>query len=480
MSFILEDKQLLNMLLKQSQAVQPQQYVSVSPEDVNAVRGLISGLEQKLTGGPTAAGAAITTGSGLPAELNSTNMKNLSSLVNWLGMNGIKVNGKNVVVGANDLPDDASYVPYQFEGDQTFRPSTQLTFKVNRQLLGEYLNSLRGEVTKNGNPVMKAQVEAMVRESNEQLDTNLGKGYQEPGQTLDPSYVMDNVPQRILTNTQLYGDGPIPLKYSDLADYTNFNAWIQDNKITVDDQPQIDQCGLLKFLHARAEGKIQNARSQQAAGAAKMYQQALAKLAPAFKCDLGGAQEKSQTDKQPGSGDSSVAILQLAQDLPLALNDIDFTRIEGFLSGYESLIGNNTDPKRASQLQTVKTAIEQARQYMKSAQQQTINGNMSNFPLNGLTSGDLVAWSAPPTTPGQPTRSRGSARALVDYLDYTVRNVVSVVSNFYYSYVADARGQDIFAKSPQLHNAVAGQTNVATSNLNRLGAARERLPQVGA
>jgi hypothetical protein len=494
MSFIYEDQQLLDMLVRHGQAAPAPAPAPAAPaggpdpnQEKAAIRGLIDRLEQRLSAGPQGA-SEITAGTGQNVAFNSTHMKNLSQLVNFLGTNKIELNGKPIVVDGREDVQDPAYVNFTFEGDQAFRPSTTLQWKVNRNLLSQYLNTLKGQLVQNPNPVMEAQVDAMIRESNDQLDTKISDKYQDPGQTLDPAYVLDKVPQKMLTKTIIYAEGPIPLTFRDVSSDTAFNAWIQTNKIQVDNSPEPDQCGALKFLNARATSKLRNANSAQNKRVANIYQQALAKLAPSFQCDLGGgtSTKPGQDDKQQpgagagGGGDSPAVIMQLAQSLPLDLRDVDFTRIGNFLDMYERVISSNTDPRRASQVATVGTAIEQTRNYMQAAERMTANGNMTNFQMGGLTAGDLVEWSQPPTMPGQQTRSRGSAKALADYLDYVVRNTLSVVKNFELSYVNDLRGQQIFAQAPQLRNAVTGQTGVAFSNLNNIGTAKERLPQVGA
>lgn len=479
MSFILEDPQLVKALLRYAQAVPTP---AISPQDVSAVRTLISNLRQKLTGGPTAAEPEITTGSGQNAPLTSLNMKNLSSLVNWLGMNGIKINGKNIVVGADELPNDPSYVPYQFEGDQAFRPATTLTFKVNRELLSQYLHSLVGQVLKSGNPVMKAQVEAMVNESNEQLDTNITQ-YQTT-QTLDPNFVIDKLPQRILTNAPPYGDGTIELKYGDLADYTNLNAWVQDNKITVNDQSQVDRCALLKFLHARAANQIQNAHSQQAAAVAKLYRQALEKIAPAFKCDLGSATKPgtTQSSGQPVGTSDAATLAQLVDILPLQSDVLDFGRIRDFINHYRSLLGAGVDPIR---LQSDNVAMDQAEQYMQGATRNTLGQSMTTFSMDGLSATDLIEWATPPNQ-DQPIRARGSALALANFLEQVVRQVYTIIKHLYDAHYSELTTDPrLSSANVAIQQQVGGPSipfgsSLASSNIDDIQTARARLPQAGA
>lgn len=485
MSFIHEDKQLVDLLVRYGQAAaQPTQALAVGPDDVNAVRALVSNLEQKLTA-PQEAGPAVTAVRDAP--LTSINMKNLSSLVNFLGMNGVQVDGKYIVVGANDMPNDPSYVPYRFEGDQMMRPSTALTFKVNKELLAKYLTTLQAQLAKEPNPVLKAQVDAIVRETNEQLGTNVSKFYQEPGQTLDPGVVVDNLPIRILTKTQLYGDGPIPLKFGDIMSDTALNAWIQNNKITVDDQPQADQCGLLKFLYNRATNKLRNATTAQAKGVATVYQKQVIQLGPAFQCNVTGAAPQPGAQDQQGGGQGgrpggAVASLeQLVSILPLQRDVLDFGRIRQFIDAYRGIASSTVDPNR---LQQISTAMDQAEQYMQAATRNTASQSQTTFSMDGMSANDLVQWATPPDR-DQAARQRGSARALADYLEQVVRQVYVILKDLYNAHYKEFQSPAGRQLDSAIQQQVGGPSipfgsSLASSNMSDIQVARSRLPQVGA
>lgn len=478
MSSVFEDEQLVDLLLKYGQTAG--QYFAVSPEDFNAVRAMISNLEQKLTA-PTATTPEIT--SDVPVSLASPEMKNLSTLINFLYTTGMKVNGKRIVVGANDLPDDPSYLPFGAEGDQTFRPAGALSFKVNKSLLAQYLNSLQGHLSTSPNPVMKAQVDSMIRESNDQLGTTVGKGYEKPVETLDPRAVVDKVPQRILTKTQLYGDGPIPLTFGDLSSDTNFNSWIQTNKITVDDQPQADQCGVLKFLYNRAVNKITNATSAQAKSVASLYQKQLTQLATAFKCDLGVSGKTEPAAHAPAAAPAAT-LAQLVSILPLQRDVLDFGRIRDFINKYRGMATATTDPNR---LQQISAAMDLAEQYMQAATRMTASQSQTTFSMDGLSANDIIQWATPPD-PAQAARSRGSARALADYLEQVVRQVYIMLKDVYnshYQLLQDRNQPGMRELDVAIQQQVGGPSipfgsSLASSNMSDIQVARARLPQVGA
>jgi hypothetical protein len=489
MSFIYQDKQLLDMLIRHGQAAPAPAAPTGGPDPAQekaAIRGLIDRLEQRLSAGPQGA-AEITSASGQNVDFNSTHMKNLSQLVNYLGTNKIEINGKPIVVDARENVQDPAYVAFQFEGDQTFRPSTTLQWKVNRALLSQFLNTLRGQLVKNPNPVMQAQVEAMIRESNDQLDTKIGDKYQDPGMTLDPAYVLDKVPQKMLTKTIIYGEGPIPLTFGDVSGDTNFNAWMQNNKIQVDNSQEPDQCGALKFLNARATNKLRNATSVQNKQVATIYQQALAKLAPSFQCDLGGGTQPGAAQKQPGAGGTGagaqqVATLdQLVEILPLQRDVLDFGRIRDFMNQYRAIAASTTDPNRSQQ---INTAMDQVEQYMQAATRNTASQSQTTFSMDGLTANDLVEWAVPPGQ-GQATRSRGSARALADYLEQVVRQVYIVLKDLYNAHYQQFRDPNLANLNVAIQQQVGGPSipfgsSLASSNIDDIQTARARLPQVGA
>lgn len=484
MSFITEDKQLVNLLIRYGQAaVQSTQNLSINSADVNAVRSMLGNLEQKLTAPQE--GSQVTAASS--TSLTSLNMKNLSSLINFLGMNGVQVDGKYVVVGANDMDNDPSYVPYRFEGDQTMRPSTQLTFKVNKELLVKYLTTLQGQLVKNPNPVMKAQVDAMIHETNEQLGANISRFYQEPGQTLDPNVVVDNMPQRIIPKTQLYTNGPIVLRFRDIMSDTDLNAWIQSNQITVDDQPQVDQCSLLKFMYNRATNKMRNASSKQMQGVASMYQKQVLQLGPTFQCDLTGAgTELGQADRQGGTGggknnspgNAVVSLEQLVSILPLQPDMLDFGRIRQFINTYRGIASSTLDPNR---LQQVSTAMDQAEQYMQAATKNTASQSQTTFSMDGMSANDLVQWTTPPDR-GQAARQRGSARALADYLEQVVRQIYVIEKDLYNAHYKEFQSPAGRQLDSLIQQQVGGPSipfgsSLASSNMSNIQIARARLPQ---
>lgn len=494
MSFILQDKNLVNTLLRQQLSKSAQQYVGVSPQDFSAVRGIIANLEKQLSNPTTAPGTEVATESDQPVALNSAHMENLGTLVEFLATNKITVDGKRVAYTLAEKVEDPTYKLYRLQGAAGLlelanrNEAVQYGYYVNPELLVKYLNGLRGQLVKEPNPVLNAQVEAIIQQANSQLETNIDKFYREPAKTLPDNQVLDRLPQNIKTNDPT-SEGNIVLTYGDIASDTSFNNWIQQNNIGIDGKayrhPQYNKCGLLKVLSARAKSYMGNATSAQFKEIYTTYAEVVGKLTVAFQCQTeavtpGATDQQGGTTNGPvGAKNTAATLQQLTEILPLQMDQLDFGRIRDFVNQYRSIVSASTDSNRAQQADT---AITQLEQYMQAATQNTAGQSMTNFHMDGLTANDLVSWATPPSS-GQATRSRGSAKALADYLEYVVRNAYTLVKDLYNSHYQQLAGL------PQLRNAIEQQvggssipfgSSIASSNLENIRAARARLPQVGA
>lgn len=497
MSFITKDKNLANLLAYHGLSKRAQQYAGISPQDFGAVRGIISNLEKQLAS-PTStviSGAQVGTESDQAASLSSINMENIGSLVEFLARNQITVDGKRIAYAANENPNDAAYSLYKLQGSAGLLElanrgeTVQYGYYINKALLVDYLNTLRGQLAKNPNPVLNAQLGALINQANEELDANMSGDYKE-NKSLPTNQPLDSVPQNIKTSDPT-SPGSIVLTYGDITADTNFNAWIQKNNVSVDGRAyqhlQYDKCGLVKVLLIRATSYVSNATSVDDKEKFTIYQEIVQKLAADIKCDLNDnkSNTNNETDSANQTGGANVAVQtsslqELIDVLPLQMDQLDFGRIRDFVSHYRSVVLASTDANRSGQAET---AMQQLEQYMQAATQNTVGGSLTNFHMDGLTANDLVSWAVPPTQPGEQTRSRGSARALADYLEYVVRNVYTLVKDLYNSKYAQ------LANMPQLRQAIEQQvggrsipygSSIANSNIEDIRAARARLPQVGA
>lgn len=487
---IFDDKNLLNQLLYHGLSKKAQQYVSVSPQDFAALRGIIGNLEKQLNN-PTSSvisGAQVGTESDQAASLNSTHMENLGTLVEFLATNKITVDGKRIAYTAAENPGDASYPLYKMRGAAGLleladrNETVQYGYYLNKQLLVAYLNSLRGQLAKNPNPVLSAQVGALINEANEQLDAGVDKNYQEV-KTLPPNQPLDSLPKDIKSSDAM-AEGPVVLTYGDLAADTSLNAWIQKNGLTLDgkDYRQFNRCGLLKVLLQRASNKVSNiARNAAEKEMFQVYAQQVQKLAGEMQCNLAGGSQSGSTTQQAGQGNSPqmASLQQLIDTLPLQRDQLDFGRIRDFVNNYRGIVSSTNDANRSQQ---ASTAMDQLEQYMQGATQNTNGGSMTNFSMDGLTADDLVSWANPPSA-GQATRSHGSARALSDYLEQVVRNTYILIKDLYNSHYTQlsADPKMLLAVEQQVggHSIPYG-SSTANSNINNITRARARLPQAGA
>jgi hypothetical protein len=501
MSFIFENDELIDLLLRQGLGVSKLgQAVGVSPQDFAALRGLVDNLEQQIaTQGDPNAPAQVATEDGQSVSLISPHLENLGTLVEFLARNKITVGGKRVAYAVNDMDDqdkskDQSYPLYKLQGAAgLLEPANRneavtYGYYINNDLLKSYISTLQAQLVKNPNPVLQAQVKALVQDANEQLDANISATYQEPAKTLRPDQLLDNVPQNFSSQSPTT-EGNVPLTFADISSDTGFNAWIQKNNIGIDGRaykhPEYNKCALIKALYSRSQSYLSNSTSAEQKNTYTIALQQLPQLANAFKCDLGQSNQPGTPNMQggqqgAGTPQQQVAMIgQLVSALPLRMDVIDFAAIRDFINTYKSTVMASRDTHRTQQ---AAMAMQQAEQYMQAATQNTVGQSMISFKMNGLTALDLVSWATPPGA-GEAARNRGSAVALADYLEYVVRSMVTLITDLYMSHA------DVLAREPQLQQAVEQQaggnhipygSSIAASNISNIRSARSRLPQVGA
>lgn len=154
MSFIY-NKDLLKTFQKIVQAQAQAQ--NFDKELIEHARNLIPLLEQQLDG------KDVFTASRENSELNTTNLKDLDSLLFFLFFNKITHNGTVIVLKTN--PNDQNYVPYSENGVEPY------TYFIHKNSLIAYLKSLLN----NENPVLKVMINKLIDNANSQLNLNLSK-----------------------------------------------------------------------------------------------------------------------------------------------------------------------------------------------------------------------------------------------------------------------------------------------------------------
>lgn len=172
MSFIYDDKDLLDKFLKSAQ-VAPQQS-TLSMEVYNKALQLLQNIDGQLRGD------TIITSSRDNADLNLKHLQNLEALLNFLAFNEIKINSLQIVISANrtEKPEDElkklGYFPYP---NQTNEP---IQYWVSKDGLISYLKTLQGK----NNPVLNTMLGERINEANSKLGISMPtKPEAKPGET---------------------------------------------------------------------------------------------------------------------------------------------------------------------------------------------------------------------------------------------------------------------------------------------------------
>jgi hypothetical protein len=498
MSFIYDDPNLIadlvkhgldfeNKFLKRGQATP-----APDPnQDVTALQQHIKGLQAQLR--PAAkdpnAPAEVASQSGSDAAVNVTHFKNLGTLIAFLATNKIVIGGKRIAYAPDEGVKDPSYQLYKLEGVADTRTTkaqnVQYNYLVNKDLLVSYLTSVQAGLVQKPNPVLNTQLQAVIQTANQDLDANMSLTYKAPEKTLAPDKVVDGLSQNF-TTSHPYQVGNVPLTFGDISSDTAFNAWIAKNNIYIDEKqhdfPQLNRAGLLSALLARAKNKQGSADSEDAKLTATIYAAQIPKLAQMLNVTLtgvGGQATSQQGTQSDTTGQPPAGLAELIDALPLDADQIDFGKIRRFIDLYRSTVLASDDPSRKQQ---ASAAMDSAEKYMQGATQNTINQSVTNFSnMDGLTANDLVRWAVPPSA-GEATRSRGSAKALANYLEYTVSAVSNLIKDLYNSHYNQLAAKPEWLQSIEQQvggRSIPSGSSIAAGNLNHINIARNNLSRVG-
>jgi hypothetical protein len=195
MSFIYDDKNLINELLKialehekkfskQAQAPAPANLDPAYTQQTNnftTLLQLIDNLETRI-GNPNDAPEISHAGAaGAKATMSTADLVNLGTLVAFVAGNGIIVDGRRIAyIDSPDLTEkpDSSYVPFKLEPGpgaitNPNRGSIQERFLINRNLLAAYIQSLFAELVTNPNQVTSLMLKSIAEQSNKLLGTKI-------------------------------------------------------------------------------------------------------------------------------------------------------------------------------------------------------------------------------------------------------------------------------------------------------------------
>lgn len=159
---------------------------------------------------------------------------------------------------------------------------------------------------------------------------------------------------------------------------------------------------------------------------------------------------------------------ELAENLPLDNEDVDFQRIERFFQIYEKLndFRSILTPGRVS----ATTSISAARQAIKQAQSATINGNTSNILLTGLTPQQLTLILKTPWNTHYDY--------FIEKLLLVIENTRAVISEFYNAYVRKSTPDSRIVMSDSLAQLVSNQMAIYTSNNHQLSDLKLRIGEI--
>lgn len=463
MSFIWDDSDLINKLLKSGQDFEDRfTRRGQAAVDANAaLNQILEKLELQLhpeNKDPNAA-PDISTQSDQPAVLNSTALESLGALCSFLAYNTITVNGQRISYTEN--PQNENYQFVQLEPNALFNetPDRQIQtkgFYVNIALLKSYLNSLLAQLHQKPNTVMQVQVSKIIDEANDSLDTGLGKTYQPSVPSLPDNQVLDNVPKDFKKQDPVNQQGAVPLTFGDIKSIESFNGWLNDKGISMDgrmiNHPQFDKCGVAAILHSRAKMLLGNARDDKQKNMYTLYMQNMEKIGSSIEgCNL--ASGTSNKDKGIGGAATAADLMRVIEALPLRMEDIDFGRINEFFDTYRKVLS----PTSAS----MQTTMSNCEASMQKATALTETG-MDNFPMSANIQ-QIGTWLIQP-------KGQTQAFGLVEQLRYIISNVAAVISHF-----KNAEGRVLARDYPQQVAAIntqigneANSQGIAGNNLNSL------------
>lgn len=196
MSFIYDDKKLINDLLKSAidfenrflkkgqKPVPNEAAEDKGVADADKARialDFLDDIEKTVTGEV----GNITTGRDGGTQLTPLSMESLGALVQFLADSQMMIDYKRIAYHAQENPPDKNnYVLYNLEGNTLFEMQTGAGprgqeiitkgYYVNKNLLIMYLKSLQEEAHKTQNELISMQVNTLINEANQQMNAKIG------------------------------------------------------------------------------------------------------------------------------------------------------------------------------------------------------------------------------------------------------------------------------------------------------------------
>ena len=293
MSFILQDKNLLDYLVKVAQQEKPAPINRDIISGYEAATKLLYKLQSGL-GDNTAPKATVPIGSEEPidpenAQLKVANLRTLGDFIKWLHENKITWDDKRIAWSVDEReaePNDPeiskawmfSSLPFDRNDRRIDRQPISVSAYANKDRLIAYLTYLRDTPESRENKVFQFMIGTLLGEVNGFLRAKGEKPVEtKPAPTgkvegLDPGIVIDVVPSTLDPANPFDGLDEHPfsqnkdqsnwLQYSDILTPSAFSSWLRGRKVKVTKGDQVeevdvlsatgDPCLLLHILYKRA------------------------------------------------------------------------------------------------------------------------------------------------------------------------------------------------------------------------------------
>lgn len=209
MSFIYDDKNLINELIKQGldfesrfkkdaqianttapsntfKPMQPGGDVQGAQARSAIALKMLNDIEESIDQATNPDSSRTNVTSGVDsAELTGINLEGLGPLVAFIVSNKIMVDFTRIAYDANETPPNNSYRLYNLESNAGFvevadRSKVTRGYYINKDLLIKYLNSLQANAHSKKITVMEVQLKSLITQANLQLGTNINPEYQAP------------------------------------------------------------------------------------------------------------------------------------------------------------------------------------------------------------------------------------------------------------------------------------------------------------
>ena len=287
MSFIFQDRNLLEQLIK---AAQSKPGIQVTPETISGYQAATRMLYklQDALGDPNAPKAAAPLSSEYrldpeEGQLKVANLRTLGDFINWAAERAITWGGKRIAWTPAERNSDmenpevakawafTSYTPDRSR--QLNREPDRIDAYANKEGLASYLAFLRDSKEAKENNVFSFMIGSLIAELNRYLrikgETPVAIRTTTPGTTIDPKLIIDVVPTLLDLNNpfEWLDERPFTgnkresnwLQYIDIQTLQNFSNWLRERKVKNSKGEEVpvmdtngDPCIALQVLYRRA------------------------------------------------------------------------------------------------------------------------------------------------------------------------------------------------------------------------------------